>query len=162
MSCSNLIREDFKDMTFQIYGTSDPGPKDPENMSGFLQNYASVAGASVAGQIMQSYSPEQVNVLSQLAKQFAVSDHWFASAPCQTWPNRGFVHTGSSDGHINNDDYEPYDIRTIFNVMEDQDISWGVFADVDVALLALTYLQFFPQLVIHPSHFHLFKTFQKL
>ncbi len=155
-------RELFKDMTFQIYGTSDPGPTDQANMSGFLQNYASVAGTSVAGQIMQSYSPEQVNVLSQLARQFGVCDHWFASAPSQTWPNRGFVHTGSSDGHINNDYYEFYDITTIFNVMEDQSISWGVFADVDVAISALTYVQFLPQLVFHPSHFHLFETFQKL
>lgn len=152
----------FKDVTFQIYGTSDPGQTDQADMSGFLQNYASVARTSVAGQIMQSYGPEQVNVISQLARQFGVSDHWYASAPCQTWPNRGFVHTGSSDGHINNDDYEPYDIRTIFNVLEDRDISWGVFADVDVAIFALTYVQFLPQLVFHSSHFHLFETFQKL
>ncbi len=154
--------ERFTDMTFQIFGKSDPGPTDKANMSGFLQNYASVAGASEAGQIMQSYSPEQVNVISQLARQFGVCDHWYAPAPSQTWPNRGFVHTGSSDGHINNDDYEPYDIRTIFNVMEDQNISWGVYADVLVALSALTYVQFLPQLLFHPSHFHLFKTFQKL
>lgn len=51
-----------------------------------------------------------IPVISELAKSFAVCDHWYASAPCQTWPNRGFVHTGSSDGHINNDDYELYDI----------------------------------------------------
>jgi phospholipase C len=39
-------------------------------------------------------TPDQVPVLSTLAKQFALCDRWFASAPCQTWPNRWFVHAG--------------------------------------------------------------------
>ena len=39
-------------------------------------------------------TPDQVLVLSTLAKQFALCDRWFASAPCQTWPNRWFVHAG--------------------------------------------------------------------
>jgi len=155
--------ESFANMTFQVYGKSDGGcDMGTGNMSGFLQDYASVAGAPVAWQIMQSYSNEQVGVISQLAKRFAVSDHWYASAPCQTWPNRGFVHTGSSDGYINNDYYEPYDITTIFNVMEHQGISWGVYSDIPVAFLSLTYIQFLPKLVFHLGHFQLFPIFESL
>jgi phospholipase C len=155
--------ESFDNMTFQIYGKSDGGcDMGTGNMSGFLQDYATVAGATNAWQIMQNYSTEQVKVISQLAKSFAVSDHWYASAPCQTWPNRGFVHTGSSDGYINNDIYLPYDITTIFNVMEDQGISWGVYADILIALTSLTYIQFLPKLLFHPEHFHIFSTFESL
>lgn len=150
----------FKQMNEQIFGTSNPGPNDKANMSGFLRNYTSIPSKKDAAQIMQSYSTDQVSVISQLAKTFAVSDEWHASAPCQTWPNRGFVHTGSSDGHINNDDYELYDIRTIFNVMEEQKLSWGVYSDVSVAEESLTYIQFLPKLWFHAPHFHLFKTFE--
>jgi phospholipase C len=154
--------ESFDNMTFQLYGNTVGSCDTPGDMSGFLQDYASVAGSKAAWQIMQCYSTEQVGVISQLAKSFAVSDHWYASAPCQTWPNRGFLHTGSSDGHINNDDYEPYDIPTIFNVMESQDLSWGVYSDVPIAEMSLTYIQFLPKLLFHPGHFHLYSTFQSL
>ena len=152
--------EDFNDMTTQIFGTPNPIPFfNRANMSGFLKDYASIAGDKQAGQIMQTYSPDQVQVISQLARNFAVSDQWFASVPCQTWPNRGFVHTGSSDGHINNDDYEPYDIETIFNVMEKQGISWGVYSNTYVTP-SLTHVQFLPRLIGYEDHFHYFTTFE--
>jgi len=55
-------------------------------------------------------------VISKLARQFAVSDRWHASAPNQTWPNRFFVHTGTAAGHVNNSPPRfPYDIPSIFN-----------------------------------------------
>ncbi len=153
--------EKFKYMNQQIFGTRDPQPGDAANMSGFLQNYADLHGTNDADKIMQTYSTDQASVINRLAQHFAVSDEWHASAPCQTWPNRGFVHTGSSDGHINNDWYEPYDIQTIFNVMQDQKISWGVYSDVSVAEESLTYIQFLPKLLTHASHFHTFDDFEK-
>ena len=48
--------------------------------------------------MMHYFSPDQTPVLSELARAFAVSDRWFASAPCQTWPNRFFTHTGTASG----------------------------------------------------------------
>ncbi len=140
-------KEDFDDMTRQIFGSPPAGSAD---MSGFLADYAT-ANPSSPDQIMQSYSPEQVPVISAIAKDFALSDRWFASAPCQTWPNRGFVHTGSSDGHINNDDYELYDIETIFNLLKKQGISWEVYNDT--VLPSLVHLMF-PKLWLELNHFH--------
>jgi phospholipase C len=132
--------EEFENVTTQIYGKSSPGPGDPPNMSGFLQDYSTTdAGPNSAGQIMQSYGPEEANVINDLARSFAVCDHWFASVPSQTWPNRGFVHTGSSDGHFNNDNCEWYQIPTIFNILQDQGKSWAVF--FDGGLVSLTYWQ---------------------
>ena len=150
----------FDQMTRQIFGVKNPPPGAVANMMGFLVDYTDQSGVPTAPQIMQSYSPQQVNVISQIASSFALCDHWYASAPCQTWPNRGFVHTGSSDGHINNDDYEPYDIPTIFNVMYDQNISWGVYADT-IYTPALTHAQF-PQLWDYVDHFHDYSTFKTL
>ncbi len=152
--------ESFDQITRQLFGTPSPPPIAHADMSGFLLDYTALAGPAIAGQIMQSYSPQQVPVISALAKNFAVCDHWYASAPCQTWPNRGFVHTGSSDGHINNDDYELYDIQTIFNVMSGQGISWGVYADT-LYTPSLTHVQF-PRLLLFPDHFQNFAAFQKL
>ncbi|HRW09738.1 MAG TPA: alkaline phosphatase family protein [Caldilineaceae bacterium] len=133
--------ESFAHITRQIFGTDDPPPDAHANMSGFLRDYATVADSGAVGQIMETYSPDQAPILNGLARNFAVCDRWFASAPCQTWPNRGFVHCGSSAGHINNDDYVPYDIPTIFNVLYDQGISWGVFSDT-IYTPALTGIQF--------------------
>jgi phospholipase C len=50
-------------------------------------------------------NPAQMPVTGQLAQAFGVSDCWFASAPCQTWPNRFFVNCGSSAGGVDNVDF---------------------------------------------------------
>jgi len=52
--------------------------------------------------IMQVYYPDQVSVLSTLAKEFAVFDHWFCSVPSQTWCNRAFWHAAASGGKVVN------------------------------------------------------------
>jgi phospholipase C len=156
-------QEEFDHITAQVFGTSSPGAGDQALMKGFLQDYATTdAGKNnTAGQIMQSFSPKEANVINQLARNFAVCDRWFASVPSQTWPNRAFVHSGSSDGHINNDDYELYDIPTIFNVLEAQGKSWGVFHDTTL-IPSLTLGQFFPRLSDHDDHFHMYKAFKDL
>ena len=154
--------EEFDHITAQIYGTATPASGVAADMSGFLKDYASTAaGATSAGQIMQSYGSQDANVINQLARSFAVCDRWFASAPSQTWPNRGFVHTGSSDGHINNDDYEPYDIPTIFNVLQARGKSWGVFHNTTL-IPSLTFVQFSPRLLPLASNFHAYETFKEL
>ncbi|MCB9155891.1 MAG: phosphoesterase [Caldilineaceae bacterium] len=152
--------EQFENITRQIFGAAEPAPGQAANMSGFLADYATLADPAIAAQIMQCYSPEQVPVISHLARNFAVCDHWFASAPCQTWPNRSFVHCGSSDGYINNDIYEPYGIDTIFNVLQEQGISWGVFSDT-IYTPALTRIQF-DHLWRFEGNFKSFEQFQAL
>ena len=148
--------EEFEHITNQLFGTSTPAPGAIPDMSGFLSDYATVADPP--DQIMQSFGPTETNVINEIARNFAVCDAWFASCPCQTWPNRGFVHTGSSNGHINNDNYELYDIETIFNVLEDRGISWGVFHDSTV-IPSLTGGQFLPKLSMHGSRFYHISSF---
>jgi phospholipase C len=86
----------WTDMNSQLFGMPNVGSPAPiPTMDGFVKNY--VNQPANAGQtfdpknVMHYFTPKQVPVISQLARQFAVSDRWFASAPCQTWPNRWFV-----------------------------------------------------------------------
>jgi phospholipase C len=76
-------------------------------MNGFVKNYLVQKQLNPQENydpksVMHYFTSDQAPVLSQLAKRFAVCDHWFASAPCQTWPNRWFVHAATADHHENN------------------------------------------------------------
>jgi len=108
--------EEFDHVTTQI----------SNDMGGFLTDYLTQQAGAPAEQIMQCYSVAQLPIISTLATSFAVSDAWFCSVPSQTWPNRGFVQTGSSDGNINNN-YVPWDITTVFDVFGDNGLSWMVY-----------------------------------
>jgi phospholipase C len=129
--------EIFNDVTAQLFNGGATA-----DMSGFLTNYLAQLGsnggpAANAAQIMQSFSPSQVPVISTLATSFAVSDAWYASVPSQTWPNRGFVQTGSSDGNTNNN-YLPWNINTIFDACSNQNIDWMVYNDGTLQSLTKT------------------------
>ena len=52
--------------------------------------------------IMESYDPTDIPILSGLAREFAVFDHWFCSVPSETICNRNFWHAGTSWGHVIN------------------------------------------------------------
>jgi len=100
--------EHFVDMNVQLFGLgglphADPLPPPP--MSGFVDNYMQQPAASdpySPNAPMHYYTWDQVPVISQLARSFAVSDQWHASVPCQTWPNRFFVHTAMAGGYVDN------------------------------------------------------------
>ena len=49
-------------------------------------------------QVMNCFDPIQIPVLSTLAKNFVLCDHWFADVPGPTMPNRAFVHAATSQG----------------------------------------------------------------
>jgi phospholipase C len=80
---------------------------DSGSMSGFLPNYAAQAAEPgnenlVPSTIMGSYTPAQVKVLSTLAYNFAVFDHWFSAVPSETYCNRSFFHASTSSGYVEN------------------------------------------------------------
>jgi phospholipase C len=133
--------EDFDDINFQLFGPQTPIDNQTASMLGFLVNYANTNAANPAA-LMETYSPQQLTMLSGLATNFAVSDSWYASAPCQTWPNRAFVHLGTSCGRVNNWPDDPFDfnVPTIFNVLEANKNTWAVFNPGPI--ISLTRLQF--------------------
>lgn len=74
--------------------------------SGFVANYAvfndednkNPTGSADYGDVMKCCLPDQVPVMVQLAREFAICDQWYASIPGPTWPNRLFAMAASSSG----------------------------------------------------------------
>ena len=67
-------------------------------MDGFARSYQR-AGGNPAN-VMRCFCPEQLPALTALAKHYVVCDHWFASVPGPTTPNRQFAHFGTSFGQV--------------------------------------------------------------
>lgn len=150
--------EQFAHFNLQIFGTQTPTENQQATMDGFLADYliATANDLDAAKRIMESYSPGQVPVLSQLARNYAVCDRWFASVPAQTWPNRGFVHSGTSRGQVTNSGPFAYNTETIYEVLQKTGHSWGIYKDTVIP--SLTKLQY-PRLGLFPLHFHQFDQF---
>jgi phospholipase C len=93
---------EFTDVLDQLSGpgASYPpgGPYPTIDKSGFVASYVTSGGSAAPGEILKCFAPEQVPVLTALAEEFAICDNWHASMPGPTWPNRMFVHAGSSGG----------------------------------------------------------------
>jgi phospholipase C len=127
----------FADIHMQIHGLTKDGAPNPgaPAMGGFVDNYMrqpppdrTVDPAPVPDAVMHYFTPDQVPVISQLARAFGVSDRWHASAPCQTWPNRFFAHTATANGYVNNvPPHFPYLMDTVFNRLEQVGQSWRVY-----------------------------------
>lgn len=86
------------------------------------------ATADDAKRIMSCMSPmDDVPALATLATSFALCTHWHCSVPGATWPNRNFMHAGTSDGTV---DIEVgfYENPTIFERLEGRQ-SWAIYRD---------------------------------
>jgi len=136
--------EGFKDTNDQLFGhynIANEYPPEPTN-SGFVNNYnrAMLYGTYSFGdkptdprEIMTTYTPDQLPVLSALALKYAVCDHWHCSVPSQTLPNRDFIHAATSTGFVNNQPESLCDAKTIYNQIEEAinqgrvDLSWKIY-----------------------------------
>ena len=144
--------EAFMHMTAQLFGAGSNG-SGQATMGGFAADYATKSPRP--GDVMHGFSPEQLPVLSTLARSFAVCDDWHASAPNQTWPNRFFLHTGTADGYVNNAPlHAPFMMKTVFNLLSENGCDWGVYHhDIpQVATLGRLWLDL-------PTHLHDFEEF---
>ncbi|RQH00613.1 alkaline phosphatase family protein [Paraburkholderia dinghuensis] len=114
--------ESFDDINAQLFNGPVTGVPP---MSGFVSNYRNKGGNGA--DIMHGFTPAELPALTQLANSFAVSDRWFASAPCQTWPNRFFLHAGTANGYENNTlDGFPFPMQTIFNELQGV-VPWKIY-----------------------------------
>ncbi len=163
--------EEFPHVNTQIFDTVDPvsnaelfveNMKAPYNappssvdatMSGFVRDYwinfqrlrkGVPPTADEARQIMGSFSPQMLPVLSTLAKNFAVYDNWYCAVPSQTFCNRSFFHASTSHGFVTNKHGGGYDkwldappAPTIFNRLEEAGISWRIYFD-ELQLVSFT------------------------
>jgi len=123
----------------QLYG-SNAGPataSEPATNQGFVSNYAYTLGwetrekwpivpGTTAADIMGCFTPAALPVLSGLAAGFAVCDHWFASVPTETLPNRAFTCAATSQGHMD-DKTRTFTAPSVFGQLESHGISWGIY-----------------------------------
>jgi phospholipase C len=188
--------EDYPHVNTQLFNPDNPDPfnQKPYNvpfplhgpsMSGFVNDYivnyinTEFLGSNPSPDqafydhykyIMQSYDPADLSVLSGLAREFAVFDHWFCSVPSETICNRNFWHAGTSWGHVINpgpaDDKDDQDNKpnteawvedtagpTIFSQLANAtpQIDWKIYSDnkvplCDTAGFLCGIFRFFPDL----------------
>ena len=71
------------------------------NNTGFVEDFHRAYPLSTEpdrAEIMKYHADGALPALHALAKNFAVCDNWYSSLPGPTWPNRFFVHSGTSLG----------------------------------------------------------------
>src|SRR6185436_13044536 len=77
--------------------------------------------------VMECFTPAQLPVLSTLAREFVLCDHWFCSIPGPTMPNRLFVQAASSGGYAHNAFGDRFPCRTIYHNLADAGYTWSVY-----------------------------------
>ena len=129
--------EGIADVHVQLYGGSILDsfgghwpPAAP--MAGFAEDFPA-GRADGVGEVMGAYTADELPVLYGLARQFAVSDRWFASMPTETDPNRAFALCGTAEG----DEYEvparTFGAPTMFEALNPSadgvraGRSWGIY-----------------------------------
>lgn len=128
----------WKGVMNQFFGNQKaiPGLPTPDQgvpqMQGFLQDYYDSLMIGWKGEdILWTYTPQQLQVINSLARNFAVSDRWFSSIPTETDPNRAYSLCGTSLGQESNGSVlgtgPKYATDTLFNRLGTQGKSWKVY-----------------------------------
>ncbi|MDX1900830.1 MAG: alkaline phosphatase family protein [Gammaproteobacteria bacterium] len=122
----------------------------------FIANYPHSSDEDRAN-VMGYYPMGFLPALHALADQFTICDHWFASIPGPTWPNRFFALSGTSSGRVTMPDsitdlnfipdlfYQYQD--TIFDRLDEASKSWRIYYYDFAISLALTHQRNFKNLM---------------
>jgi phospholipase C len=97
-------------------------------MDGFTATNA-VGPDPTGSRTMGYYDQTDLPFYYGLYSTFGTSDHYFASALTQTFPNRFYLLAGTSFGHIRNDFPGPtgYTQPTVFNLLDAAHVSWKIY-----------------------------------
>jgi phospholipase C len=122
---------------------------DNGTMDGFTAANA-IPADPTGSRAMAFYDRATLPFYYDLANQFAIADHYFASVLTQTFPNRFYLLTGTSFGHIRND-LPPaggYTQKTVFQLLDEASppVSWKVYVD------PFGLEQFFSYVMQHSDH----------
>jgi phospholipase C len=129
--------EGYANTNSQLFGHGSPPDPPIATNSGFVTNFAAaiafdqkihmtVQAGTTPSDIMGIFTPDGLPVLSALAQGFAVCDHWYASVPTETFPNRAFANAATSQGHMN-DATSSYTVPSIFGLMTKHSLSWKIY-----------------------------------
>jgi phospholipase C len=78
--------------------------------------------------VMRCFAPENLPVLTTLAREYALCDGYFSSVPGPTLPNRAFAHCASSNGSVDNNPLAFARLTTVYERLAEQQVSSKVFA----------------------------------
>jgi phospholipase C len=100
-----------------------------EYAGGTMQGFtaANVDSADPSGsRTMGYYAKGQLPFYNQIANDFSIADHYFASTLTQTFPNRFYLVAGTSFGHIRNDAPPAggFTQPTVFRELDAAHVSW--------------------------------------
>jgi phospholipase C len=193
--------ENYVHVNTQLFNLIDGGDAPPynlpgqrplpePNMQGFVKDYIeNYKAAEVAGQdptydalptdfpwtgykqIMQCYPTSAVPVVTTLAREFGVFDHWFCAVPSETWCNRAFWNAGTSWGFVINppESGAESELRwladsigpTVFNQIEDSggtsSLTWKIYTPNIIAATSIIHalaLMDYQPLIPGPDIFH--------
>lgn len=150
---------DFLNVNVQIFGSKGATAGGPA-MRGFVKDYAAVSNDPARGpNVMKCFTAQTLPVLSTLAKEYAVCDHWYSSVPGSTIPNRLFAHAAHSNGSLTQDAIlAPLKLKTIFEVMDDpaNPDSYRIYTGTTGGSILLTNLY----LIHNQSGFHPYSEFR--
>jgi phospholipase C len=137
----NILNEAnrFRDAGDMVAPFNAPSPGQRPTMDGFVTDYISFLTVELGRQptydeykeIMTGYTPEQIPVLSGIARGFGVFDHWFSEVPSQTLANRAFWTAATSSGFVVNRPMRNFlhhnHAETIFDRLEQHGKTWKVY-----------------------------------
>jgi phospholipase C len=117
----------LKETNMQLFGVTKPSPqvsaaKPP--MNGFVASFHTALQYDLKRQptnnelqqVMNVFDPAQLPVLSTLAKNFVLCDHWFSDVPGPTMPNRAYMHAATSQGYTYNANWKPkFTCKTLYD-----------------------------------------------
>jgi len=130
---------EFGNVITQIYGAYPPPASPIELNLGFVKDYSNIAGVAKASSPMRCFSPARLPVITTLAREFAVCDHWFSSLPGPTWPNRFFAHCATSGGSIDGAIDRVYTMGTLYQNLTARGINWRIYYHDIAQSLALVH-----------------------
>ncbi|MGP0032133.1 MAG: alkaline phosphatase family protein [Acidimicrobiales bacterium] len=121
----------------QLFGSGTAPVPPVATNAGFVTNFGatlqweapdgySILAGTTADDIMGGFTPEMLPILSGLARGFAVCDHWYASAPTETLPNRAFASAATSQGHMD-DLTKSYTCPSIFGHLTTHGVTWAMY-----------------------------------
>eukprot|EP01079_Euglenida_sp_SAG-EU17-18_P011662 gene11662-2119_t len=116
---------------------ADPSAAGDPSMDGFVDNALHLHHNETNPVSM--FDSASTPIINTLARQFAVFDMWFCSAPTSTDPNRAFSMSGTSDGMITNYNGTHWGQESYFNYLARHNKTFRAYIQDD--LWAVGYFQ---------------------
>jgi phospholipase C len=166
---------EFADVNRQLTNTDlDPSATLPATNNGFVRAWVQSLQSCLnsmhiedpptsaeMARVMECFAPAQLPVLTTLAREFVLCDHWFCSIPGPTMPNRLFIHAATSCGYAHNAFGDNFSCRTIYNNLADAGLTWSVYHQNCDIVMNFTQLHYGASSDVDNLHFRDYARFKQ-